>query len=74
MTGYTVHYSGGGDTGSVNMEPSATTATITGRMNDGRTYTITVEAKSEHLSGESTSSVTLRKCSVYQTSFVWSVP
>ena len=59
MTGYTVHYSGGGDTGSVNVGSSTTTTTITDRINDGRTYTITVEAKSEHLSGESTTSVTL---------------
>ena len=59
MTGYTVHYSGGMDTGSVNVRLSTTTTTIAGRMNDGRTYTITVEAKSMHLSGESTASVTL---------------
>ena len=65
MTGYTVHYSGGGDTGSVNVESSATTVTITGLMNDGRTYTITVEAKSVHLSGESTASVTLSECVIY---------
>ena len=54
MTGYTVHYSGGGDTGSVNVGSSTTTTTITGRINDGRTYTITVEARSMNLSGEST--------------------
>ena len=60
VTGYTVHYSGDMDTGSVNVGSSTTTATtFTGRMNDGRTYTITVEAKSMHLSGESTASVTL---------------
>ena len=58
VTGYTVHYSGGMDTGSVNVG-SSTTTTVTGRNNNGRTYTITVEAKSEHLSGESTASVTL---------------
>ena len=73
MTGYIVHYSGGADTGSVNVG-LYTTATITGRMNDGRTYNITVEAKSEHLSRESTASVTLSKYSVSQTSVVWSVP
>ena len=54
VTGYTVHYSGGGDTGSVNVGLSTTTTTITGRINDGRIYTITVEASSEQLSGEST--------------------
>ena len=69
MTGYTVHYSGGMDTGSVNVVgPSTTTATtITGRMNDGRTYTITVEAKSVHLSGESIASVTLSEWSSQST-------
>ena len=65
MTGYTVHYSGGGDTGSVNVGPSTTAATITGRMNDGHTYTITVEVKSEHLSRESTASVTLCECHLH---------
>ena len=59
MTGYTVYYSGVMDTASVNVGSSTTTTTITGRINDGRTYTITVEAKSMHLSGESTASVTL---------------
>ena len=71
VTGYTVHYSGGMDTGSVNVVgSSATTATITGRMIDGRTYTITVEAKSQHLSGESTVTVTLRKCTFHCTSTI----
>ena len=59
VTGYTVHYSGGRDAGSVNLGPSTTATTITGRMNDGHTYTITVEAKSVHLSGESAVKVTL---------------
>ena len=64
VTGYTVHYSGGGDTGSMNVGSSTTAITITGRINDGRIYTITVEAKSEHLSGESTTaSVILSECS-----------
>ena len=63
MTGYTVHYSGDGDTGSVNVGLSTTTTTITGRINDGRTYIVTVEAKSEQLSGESTASVTLSEWS-----------
>ena len=64
MTGYTVHYSGGGDTGSVNVGSSTTALNITGRINDGRTYTITVEAKSLHLSRGSTVTVTLSECSV----------
>ena len=59
MTGYTVHYSGGGDTGSVNVGSSTTATIIIGRINDGRTYTATVEAKSIHLSGESTTTITL---------------
>ena len=63
MTSYTVHYSGGGDTGSVNVGPSTTATTITGRINDGRTYTITVEAKTEQLYGESTTAlVILSEC------------
>ena len=41
MTGYTVNYSGGGDTGSVNVGPSTTATTITGRINDGYAYIIT---------------------------------
>ena len=53
VTGYRVHYSGGGDEGSVSVSASATTADLEDLMNDGRTYTISVEAQSEHLSGES---------------------
>ena len=59
MTGYTVHYSSDGDTGSVNVGSSTTTTTITGRINDGRTYTIAVEARSEQLSGESTATTVI---------------
>ena len=66
VVGYTVHYSGGGDTGLVNVGSSTTATTITGRINDGRTYTITVEATSEQLSGESTAVIVkLSECSVY---------
>ena len=57
VTGYTVHYSVGGYTWSVNVGSSTTATTITvlaARINDGSTYTITVEAKSVLLSGEST--------------------
>ena len=53
MTGYLVHYSGGGDEGSVSRSASDTTADLQNLMNDGRTYTISVEAQSQHLSGES---------------------
>ena len=69
MTGYTVNYSGGGDTGSVNVGPSTTATTITGRINDGYAYIITVEAKSVHLSGESSATaVILSECSIYWSS------
>ena len=62
VTGYTVHYSGGGDTGSVNVGTSTTATNITGRINDGRTYNITVEAVSAMISGVSaTTSATLSK-------------
>ena len=71
MTGYTVHYSGGGNTGYVNVGSSTTTTTITGRINDGRTYTVTVEAKSDHLSGESTATaVIMSECIIYWSSAV----
>ena len=62
VTGYTVYYSGGGDTGSVNVGTSTTATNITGRTNDGRTYNITVEAVSAMISGVSaTTSATLSK-------------
>lgn len=55
MTGYIVHYTSDrdGDPQSVALPSSSTTADITGLSNDGHTYTISVEAQSEHLSGES---------------------
>ena len=53
MTGYLVHYSGGGDVGSVSRSVSATTADLEDLMNDGRTYTISVEAWSDQISGVS---------------------
>ena len=71
VTGYTVHYSIGGDTGSVNVGPSTTAITITGRINDGHAYIITVEAKSVHLSGKSSATaVILSECSIYWSSSV----
>ena len=53
MTGYLVHYSGGGDVGSVSRSASETTADLENLKNDGRTYTISVEAQSSQISGES---------------------
>ena len=53
VTGYRVHYSSDGDEGYVHRNSSDTTADIENLMNDGRTYTISVEAQSQHLSGES---------------------
>ena len=53
MTGYTVHYSDGStDMGSMSAAASSTSADITGLTN-GRTYSISVVATSEQLSGES---------------------
>ena len=67
MTGYVVHYRTGS---SVETESSSsTTAEITGLTN-GATYTISVEATSLHLSGESEEmAITLRmfKLHVYCT-------
>ena len=54
LIGYIVHYSGGADAGSVAVGPPATSVIINDRISDGRIYNITVEARSKHLSGEST--------------------
>ena len=64
MTGYTVYYSSNnGGTNSVSGLPSTSTShDITGLTN-GRTYSISVEATSEQLSGESaTQDITLCEC------------
>ena len=53
VTGYVVHYSDGSTDRSMSAAASSTSADITGLVNDGRTYSISVEATSEHLSGES---------------------
>ena len=50
MTGYTIHYTESGGTGTAGA--GSTSTDITG-LTDGETYTISVEARSEHLSGES---------------------
>ena len=53
MTGYTVHYSSNGVTNSIpGLPSSATSRDITGLTNCG-IYSISVEATSEQLSGES---------------------
>ena len=53
VTGYTVHYSSNGVTNSVSGLPSSTTSRqITGLTNCG-IYSISVEATTEQLSGES---------------------
>ena len=66
MTGYRVHYSDGSTDRS--MAASSTSADITGLVNDGRTYSISVEAASEHLSGESeTMNITLREFTMNNT-------
>ena len=51
VTGYVIHYSDGSTDRS--MAASSTSADITGLVSDGRTYSISVEATSEQLSGES---------------------
>ena len=63
MTGYVVHYSSNGVTNSIpGLPPSATSADITGLTN-GRAYSISVEATSEQLSGESeTMIISLSEC------------
>ena len=63
MTGYVVHYSSNGVTNSLSgLSSSATSYEITGLTN-GRTYSISVEATSEQLSGESeTMIISLSEC------------
>ena len=53
VTGYVVHCSDHSTDRSMSVAASSTSADITGLVNDGRTYSISVEATSEHLSGES---------------------
>ena len=52
MTGYVVHYIGGGSNGTETVPSSSTSTDITG-LTIGPTYAISVEATSQHLSGES---------------------
>ena len=52
VTGYVVHYIGGGSVGTETVSPSSTSVDITG-LTIGPPYAISVEATSQHLSGES---------------------
>ena len=52
MTGYVVHYSDGTTDRMKSVAASSTSTDITG-LTSGLTYTISVEATSQHLSGES---------------------
>ena len=52
VTGYVVHYIGSGSVGT-ETEPSSSTSTDITGLTSGATYTISVEATSQHLSGES---------------------
>ena len=50
VTGYVVHYIGGNK---MRTEPSSSTSTDITGLTNGYTYAISVEATSQHLSGES---------------------
>ena len=52
VTGYVVHYSDGTTDRMKSVAASSTSTDITG-LTSGLTYTISVEATSQHLSGES---------------------
>ena len=52
VTGYTVHYSRNGVTDSISLPSTSTSHEITGLTN-GRTYSISVEATTQQLSGVS---------------------
>ena len=52
VTGYVVHYSDGSSERSMNVINS-TTELVISNLTNGSTYVITVEATSDHLSGES---------------------
>ena len=52
VTGYVVHFRTGSSVGT-EAEPSIFTASIIRGLTSGATYTISVEATSQHLSGES---------------------
>ena len=52
MTGYVVHYSDG-DTDRIESVPASSTSSLIAGLTNCITYTFSVEATSEHLSGES---------------------
>ena len=52
VTGYVVHYSDG-DTDRTESVPASSTSSLITGLTDGFNYTFSVEAISEHLSGES---------------------
>ena len=52
VTGYIIHYKTGGSVGT-EADPSSSTSTVISGLTNGATYTISVEATSQHLSGES---------------------
>ena len=52
VTGYVVHYRGSGSVGMMTEPSSSTSTDITG-LTSGAPYAISVEATSQHLSGES---------------------
>ena len=64
VTGYRVHYISGGVVRSVHRRASHTSVYLWNLMNDGRTYTILVEALSIHLPGKSTATVLLCELSM----------
>ena len=69
VTGYVVHYFDGTTNRSKNVIASTTSSNIT-NLTKGQTYTISVEATSEHLSGESDNmSITLSKAIALHASF-----
>ena len=56
ITGYVIHYSDG-DTDRTESVPASSTSSLITGLTDGLNYTFSVEATSEHLSGESNSMV-----------------
>ena len=62
MTGYIIHYTDSSDNAGTMIASAGSTSTdITVSSTPGETYTISVEARSEHLSGESEEITILRE-------------
>ena len=53
VTGYTIHYTDSQDRAGTKTASTGDTSTDISGLSGGETYTITVEARSDHLSGES---------------------